>query len=54
MMTRVLRYPRLCALACVSALACAIGRDLCVSSQADGWARVLLVMTLVLLSLIHI
>lgn len=49
MMTRVLRYPRLCALACVSALACAIGRDLCVSSQADGWARVLLVMTLVLL-----
>ena len=49
MMTRVLRYPRLCALACVSALACAIGRDLCVSGQADGWARVLLVMTLVLL-----
>lgn len=50
-MTRVLRYPRLSALACAAAMLCALGRDICVSASLDGWARVLLVATLALLAL---
>ena len=48
--TRVLRYPRMCALFCVGVLSCAVARDLCVSAGQEGWARVLLVVTLVLLA----
>lgn len=48
-MTRVLRYPRLCALSCAGAMAVAVARDLCVGSRLFGWARVLLVITLLLL-----
>ena len=50
-MTRVLRYPFLSAVSCLSALACAIARDICVGEGLAGWARVLLVMTFVLLVL---
>ena len=50
-MTRVLRYPFLSAVSCLSALACAIARDICVGEGLAGWARVLLVMTFVLLAL---
>ena len=50
-MTRVLRYPFLSAVSCLSALACAIARDICVGEGLTGWARVLLVMTFVLLAL---
>lgn len=48
-MVRVLRYPRLCVTACVGVLITAVLRDLCVSAGLDGWARVLLVITLALL-----
>lgn len=51
MMIRVLRYPRLCAVCCVGVLASAVARDLCVSGGLDGWARVLLVVTLALLAM---
>ncbi|MBQ7886654.1 MAG: hypothetical protein IJ313_07150 [Clostridia bacterium] len=50
-MTRVLRYPRLSALACISAIACALGRDACVSAALSGWAQVLLIATIALLAL---
>lgn len=50
-MTRVLRYPFLSAVCCLSALACAVARDICVGEGLAGWARVLLVMTFVLLGL---
>lgn len=50
-MTRVLRYPRLSALACAGAMLCALLRDVCVGASLHGWARVLLVMTLALLAL---
>ena len=50
-MVRVLRYPRLSALCCAAVMACALGRDMCVSASLHGWAQVLLVMTLVLLAL---
>ena len=50
-MTRVLRYPFLSAVSCLSALVCAIARDICVGEGLAGWARVLLVMTFVLLAL---
>ena len=50
-MTRVLRYPFLSAVGCLSALACAVMRDICVSEGLAGWSCVLLVMTLVLLAL---
>ena len=50
-MTRVLRYPFLSAVCCLSALACAVARDICVGEGLFGWARVLLVMTFVLLGL---
>ena len=50
-MTRVLRYPFLSAVCCLSALACAVARDICVGEGLSGWARVLLVMTFVLLGL---
>lgn len=49
-MTRVLRYPRMSAAFCAGVLSCAVARDLCVSAGQDGWARVLLVVTLVLLA----
>ena len=48
-MTRVLRYPRLSALAVFAVMACAIGRDMCLSASLHGWAQVLLIATLVLL-----
>lgn len=50
-MTRVLRYPFLSAVCCLSALACAVARDICVGEGIAGWARVLLVMTFMLLGL---
>ena len=50
-MTRVLRYPFLSSVCCLSALACAVARDICVGEGLAGWARVLLVMTFVLLGL---
>ena len=50
-MTRVLRYPRLSALSVVAVMACALGRDACVSASLQGWAQVLLVATLALLPL---
>lgn len=50
-MTRVLRYPRLSALLCAMTIACALGRDLCVSASQSGWAQVLLIATLALLAL---
>ena len=40
-MTRVLRYPRMSALACMGAMLCALTRDFCVSASLYGWARVL-------------
>lgn len=50
-MTRVLRYPRLSALACLGTILCALLRDFCVGTSLHGWARVLLVATLALLAL---
>ena len=50
-MTRVLRYPKMSALACRGAMLCALARDFCVSASLHGWARVLLVATLALLAL---
>ena len=50
-MTRVLRYPRMSAAACMAAVACALARDACVSAGLTGWARVLLIATIVLLAL---
>ncbi len=50
-MVRVLRYPYMTGLACLSAIACAIARDLCVGEGLIGWSRVLLVCTFVLLGL---
>lgn len=50
-MTRVLRYPRLSAAACVAAVACALARDFCVSAALTGWAWVMLVATIALLAL---
>ena len=48
-MVRVLRYPRLSALACVGAFGAAIVRDLCLGRELMGAAGVLLVLTLALL-----
>ena len=48
-MVRVRRYPRMSALLCAVTLACALLRDLCVSASLEGWARVLLCMTVLLL-----
>lgn len=50
-MTRVLRYPRLSMLLCAITIACALGRDLCVSASQSGWAQVLLIATFALLVL---
>lgn len=50
-MIRVLRYPRMSALACIAVLACALGRDACISAGIPGWPQVLLVATVVLLAL---
>ena len=50
-MTRVLRYPKMSALACMGAMLCALTRDFCVSASLDGWARVLLAATLAMLAL---
>ena len=50
-MVRVLRYPYMTGLACLSAIACAVARDLCVGEGLIGWSRVLLVCTFVLLGL---
>ncbi len=50
-MTRVLRYPRMSAWACLSVMLCALGRDICVGAGMDGWARVLLAATCALLAL---
>jgi len=48
---RVLRYPRMSACVCALAVACALGRDICVSASLHGWAQVLLVATAALLVL---
>ena len=48
-MTRVLRYPRLCAVMCVLTIFCAVLRDACVSASLDGCAQVLLYATFLLL-----
>lgn len=50
-MTRVLRYPRLSAMACIGAIACALARDACISAALPGWPQVLLMATLILLCL---
>lgn len=50
-MTRVLRYPYLSALCCLSAIACAAARDFCIGQGLAGWGRVLLAGTLILLAL---
>ena len=50
-MTRVLRYPRLSALACAAVILCALGRDACVSAGLAGWSQALLMITLALLAL---
>ena len=50
-MTRVLRYPRLSAAACMAAIACALARDVCISAALTGWAQVLLIATLAWLAL---
>lgn len=50
-MVRVLRYPRLSATACLAVMACALGRDVCVSYMLTGWANTLLIATIVLLLL---
>lgn len=50
-MVRALRYPRLSALFCFAVLACALGRDACVSAGLTGWAHVLLIATVLLLML---
>lgn len=50
-MIRVLRYPRLSAAACISAVACALARDACVGTSLTGWANVLLIATVTLLAL---
>ncbi|MDO5298651.1 MAG: hypothetical protein Q4F18_04435 [Clostridia bacterium] len=50
-MTRVLRFPRLSAAACLSAIVCALMRDMCVSRGIAGWAQVFLFATLALLGL---
>ena len=47
-MTRVLRYPRLSALSCITVMLCALGRDACVSAGLAGWAQVLLIITIAL------
>ena len=47
-MTRVLRYPRLSALCCVTVMLCALGRDACVSAGLAGWSQVLLIITIAL------
>ncbi|MDO4741619.1 MAG: hypothetical protein Q4A66_13205, partial [Eubacteriales bacterium] len=48
-MTRVLRYPRMCALMCMLTMMLALLRDACVSAGLDGYARVLLYATMLLL-----
>lgn len=48
-MVRVLRYPRLFALSCAGSMVLALARDFCVSGGHDGWADVLLVLTLMML-----
>ena len=50
-MTRVLRYPRLSAAACMAVIACALGRDACIAAGLSGWPHVLLIATVVLLAL---
>lgn len=50
-MTRVMRYPRMSVVICLLAVACALGRDVCVGFSLDGWASVLLAATLALLAL---
>jgi len=50
-MVRALRYPGLSAAACVSAVACALGRDACISAGLTGWANTLLVATIALRAL---
>jgi len=50
-MTRVLRYPRLSALACAAVMACALARDACISAALPGWPQVLLIATVLLLAL---
>jgi len=47
---RVLRYPGLSAAACMAAIACALGRDACVSAALTGWADTLLIVTIALLA----
>ena len=50
-MVRALRYPRLSAAVCASAVMCALGRDACISAGLTGWANTLLVATIALLAL---
>ena len=50
-MTRALRYPRLTAAACVSAIVCAMVRDACIAAGLSGWGHVMLIATIVLLAL---
>lgn len=48
-MVRVLRYPRLSALACAGAFAAAIARDMTIASELPGLSGALLTLTLLLL-----
>lgn len=50
-MIRFRRYPRMSNLLCAAVLLSAVARDMCVGASYDGWARVLLVVTCVLLPL---
>lgn len=50
-MTRVLRYPRLSAAACLAVMACAVARDACIGAGISGWPHVLLIATVALLAL---
>ena len=50
-MTRVLRYPRMTAAACLAVMICAVARDACIGAGLSGWGYVLLIATVVLLAL---
>lgn len=49
-MVRALRYPRISVAACALTLLAAVARDICTGSGLNGWANVLLVATLSLMT----
>lgn len=50
-MVRVLRYPRMFCACCAAAIGCALLRDACIGVSLPGCARVLLIVTSVMLAL---